>query len=151
MLHGQGQPQVTVTYGKPAVLVPDAGRAAAVLAAWARVAPPLLLSPPGACAWLGPAGWLALVARAERLSPGVPFGHALDCGAAPGHALAALRAGVPMLVLTGAHPAYAAVAGAAAEAGAVLLPAAPPAIVIAHLDLGRPAGRARLRVLLAGP
>ncbi|WP_111398368.1 hypothetical protein [Humitalea rosea] len=142
---------MTVAYGKPAILVPDARRAAAVLVAWARAAPPLLLSPPGACAWLGPAGWLALIAQARALCPGVPFGHALDCGAAPGHALAALRAGVPILVLAGAHPAYPAVAGAAAEAGAVLLPAPPPAIVIDHLDLRRPAGRARLRVLLAGP
>jgi len=123
--------------------------AAAVLASWMRPEPPLLLSAAGAAGWLGAAGWAALVARAGSLFPGVAFRHALDCGAAPGHALAGVRAGLPILVLDGAHPAWPAVAGAAAAAGVALWPARPAAIGIEGIDLRRPSGLARLRVLLA--
>ncbi|MGG5812292.1 hypothetical protein ACK8OX_23620, partial [Falsiroseomonas sp. CW058] len=55
-----------------------------------------------------------------------------------------LRAGCRLLVLDGASPAFAAVAGAAAECGAELLPARPPALDLQGLDLRRPGARALL-------
>ena len=127
----------------PAVVVRGAEEAAAALrvAAGRRV---LLLSAPGAAWFLGAAGWRALVARAESLVPGAACEDALCCGDAPGLALAALRAGCRIVVLEGACPAFPAVAGAAAELGAALLPARPPAFDLAGLDLRKAGGRAKL-------
>ncbi len=69
----------------------------------------------------------------------------LDCGDAPGFALAALRAGVRAIVLDPACPAFPAVAGAAAEIGAALLTARPaPALDLGRVELRRAAGRALL-------
>ncbi len=129
------------------MVVRDAAEAAAVLAA-ADGCGLLLLSPSGAAAWLGARGWAALIAEAAARVPAVPHRHALDCGAAPGHALAGLRAGLPCLVLDGRHPAWPSVAAAAAEAGALLLPVRPPALPLGALDLRRAAARARLRHLI---
>lgn len=141
-----------VAVGMPVVVVHDAAGAAAALA----LAGPrgvLLLSAPGAAAGLGPAWFLGMVARAaagQALTPG-PVEAALDCGDAPGHALAALRAGARLLVLDGACPAHAAVAAAAAERGARVLPARPaPALDLRGIDPARPGGRARLAAWLAG-
>jgi hypothetical protein len=123
----------------PAVLVTSLAEARFALAAAApgRV---LLLSAEGAAGTIGPLAWLALMrAAGAAASP-----HALCCGAAPGDALAALRAGCPMLVLAGTHPAFPAVLGAAAEAGARLLPARPPALDLRGLDMRRPGARAKL-------
>lgn len=127
----------------PAVLVRSTAEAVAVLrgAAGRRV---LLLSAPGAAGALGPLGWRALAAAAGAACPGAPFDDALCCAAAPGQALAALRAGCAILVLEEACPAFAAIAGAAAEAGALLLPARPAALDLAGLDLRRAGARARL-------
>jgi hypothetical protein len=111
--------------------------------------PIALLSAEGAGGVLGAAGWRALLAEAARRVPGAPFADLLCCGDAPGHALAALRAGCRSVVLDGACPAYAAVAAAAAEGGARLLPARPPALDLAGLDLGREGGRRRLAQWLA--
>ena len=127
----------------PAVVVRGATEAAAALALAGR-RPLLLLSAPGAAGFLGTAGWRALMAEAARRAPGAAFDDALCCADAPGHALAALRAGCRLLVLDGACPGFAAVAGAAAESGAVLLPARPVALDLALLDLTRPHGQRML-------
>ncbi|MCQ4158453.1 hypothetical protein NON00_00735 [Roseomonas sp. GC11] len=84
----------------------------------------------------------------------------LDCGAAPGLALAALRhaatpapAGAPRLqalVLDPACPAWEQVAAAAARAGLPLWPALPPALDPGPRPIPGPAERARLRHWLAG-
>lgn len=105
----------------------------------------LLLSAPGAAGFLGPAGWRALVA----LAPGFP--DALCCGDAGGDALAALHAGCRLLVLDPTCPAFAAVAGAAGEVGARLLPARPPALDLESIDLRRPTGVALLTDWLVAP
>ena len=104
----------------------------------------LLLSAPGAAGFLGPRPWRALVASAPA------FPDALCCGDAAGDALAALREGCRILVLDQACPAFAQVAGAAAEAGAILLPARPPALDLAGLDLRRAGACAKLTAWLAG-
>ncbi|MGX9965671.1 hypothetical protein ACVFYP_20265 [Roseomonas sp. F4] len=115
--------------------------------AWLRAAAPaggvLLLSAPGAAGFLGPGPWRALVAQA----PG--FADALCCGDAAGDALTALRAGCRLLVLDIACPAYQMVKGAAAEIGASLLPARPPALDLAGLDLRRSGARTKLTAWLA--
>ena len=132
----------------PALVVRGAAEAAAalVLAGGRRV---LLLSAPGAAGFLGAAGWRALLDAAAAAAPGRPFDSALCCADAPGLALAALRAGCRGLVLDAASPAFAQVAGAAAEVGAVLLPARPAALDLGALDLGRAHGQGRLAAWLA--
>lgn len=109
----------------------------------------LLLSAPGAAGFAGPAWFLEVVAEAARRHPGVPQRAALDCGGAAGTALAALRAGVRLLVLDGACPAFPAVAAAAAEAGAEIWPGRPRSLDLGRLDLGRRDDLARLRAWLA--
>jgi hypothetical protein len=133
----------------PAVLVRSAGEAAEILRL-AAGRPVLLLSAPAAGGALGARGWRALVARAAAEVPGAPFADALCCGAAPGQALAALRQGCRILVLDGACAAFPAVAGAAAELGARVLPARPAALDPRGLDLRQPAIRDRIAQWLTG-
>lgn len=67
---------------------------AALLAARSAGTAPVLLTPEGAASRYG-AGYLgALEARAREEFPDVAFTLIVDCGDAPGHALACLRAGV---------------------------------------------------------
>jgi len=133
----------------PALVARDAIVAARAvrLAAGRRL---LLLSAPGAAAWLGARGWRALVRAATGGAPAEAVQDALCCGGAPGFALDALREGCRILVLDGGCPGFAAVAGAAQEAGALLLPARPASLDLRELDLSRPAGQARLAQWLAG-
>lgn len=72
---------------------------AALLAARANGTAPVLLTPEDAAAYYG-AGYLgALEARARRAFPDVAFTLIVDCGDAPGYALACLRAGVTKISL----------------------------------------------------
>ncbi len=72
---------------------------AALLAARASGQAPVLVTPPGAASRHG-AGYLAaLQARARAEFPDVAFVLVADCGDAPGHALACLRAGVERISL----------------------------------------------------
>lgn len=137
-----------VSIGPPAATVHGLVEAEAALAA-AGPGGVLLLSAPGAAGFAGPAWFLAMVAEAAARHPGVPHRAALDCGDAAGTALAALRAGARLLVLDGACPAFAAVAAAAREAGAAILPERPPALDLGRLDLRRRADMARLAAWLA--
>lgn len=133
----------------PALVVRSAAEAAAALRlAGGRAV--TLLSGEAAAGWLGPGGWRALLAAAAEAVPGARFADLLCCGDAAGFALLALRAGCRGLVLDGACPAFAQVAGAAAECGALLLPARPPALDLAGLRLDRPGGRALLAGWLGG-
>lgn len=110
-----------------------------------------LLSAPGAAGAMGADWFLALVRQAAAtLADPPPHAAVLDCADAPGHALAALRAGLRVLVLDPRCPAFAAVEGAALEVGAILLARRPPALDLAGLDLRRPRGRARLAAWLRG-
>lgn len=136
-----------------ALLVHDAAGMAMALAAAREALPPglilPLLSAPGAAHWLAPRLFLAMVAQAsDTTSP--PCLPVLDCGMAAGHALAALRAGCPALVLSGACPAFPSLASAAAERGALLWPEAPAAMDTAGLRPGDPRAEARLRAWLRG-
>ncbi len=120
----------------PAVVVHALGQAEAALAA-AGPHGVLLLSAPGAGGFAGPGWFLALVAEARRRHPAAACAAALDCADAPGSALAALRAGVRIIVLDGGCPAFSAVAAAADELGAQVLPARPPAFDLGRVDPAR--------------
>lgn len=74
--------------------------------------------------------WRAMVAAglAETEPKPAATCDILDCGAAPGAAMAALRHGQRLLILDPACPAFPRVAGVAAGLGARVLPARPPAL-----------------------
>jgi hypothetical protein len=132
----------------PAVVVHGRGHAA-----WAlRVAagrPVLLLSAPGAALNAGPGWFKAVLDQAAAEHPGANFTAALDCAAAPGAALAALRAGFRMVIFDLGHPSAASVLGAAAEAGAEVLGSRPEALDLGALDPRRRDDERRLSALFA--
>ena len=73
---------------------------AALRTARAEGTSPVLVTPEGAASFYG-AGYLgALQARAEAEFPDVDFELIVDCGDAPGHALACLRSGVKRISMT---------------------------------------------------
>ena len=122
-------------------------------AEWAlRVAagrPLLLLSAPGAALNAGPAWFKGVLEQAAALYPGAPFSAVLDCAAAPGAALAALRTGFKLVVFDLGHPAGASVLGAAHEAGAEILGARPEALDLGTLDPRRRDDERRISALFA--
>ncbi len=126
----------------PVVVVHGLGEAGLVLALGRRVC---LLSAAGAGRGGGVLWWRALVAQARARAPSVAVIDVLDCAAAPGLAMAALRAGQGHLVLRAEVPAWPRVAAAAAAQGAVLLAHRPDA-----LDLAEPGARLRLFAHLGG-
>ncbi len=121
----------------PAVVVHGLDHARAALA---EGVPVTLLSAPGAALYLGCAFWRALVARATVEHPDVPASDILDCADAAGQALAALRIGQHIVVLTPDAAGRGAVAAIAASAGAVLLAARPPALDLAERGAARRLG-----------
>ena len=88
----------------------------------------------GGCGW-----WMNLVKAARQTHPRTPCTDLLDCGDAPGLAMAALRIGQRHLVL---HPcpAFAAVTAAAATLGAVVLPTRPPTLDLDERNADRRLG-----------
>ena len=135
---------------RPAAVFASAAEAAAARAA-AGPRGVWLLSTPGAAAFPGARVVAAMVARGVRGRPGVPHAAVLDCGAAPGLALDALRGGWSRIVLDPGCPAFDGVVAAAAELGATVLPTRPRALDLAALDLRGPGGRAILVRWLAAP
>ena len=107
--------------------------------ALAEALPVTLLSAPGAGAYAGAGWWRAMIATARAVHPATPCQDVLDCGNAPGRAMAAIRAGQTILVLDPACPAFARVAMLAA-----VLPRRPPA-----LDLAERGAERRLRAWLS--
>jgi hypothetical protein len=91
---------------------------AALEAARAKGTSPTLLTPEDAAAFHG-AGYLAaLQERARREFPDVAFTLIVDCGDAPGYALACLRAGVKVISM---NPLNEKVADIARQMGAELV------------------------------
>lgn len=133
----QGQPRTVIVYGAEevgAVLALAAGR------------PVALLSPPGAAGYLGLAGFRAILD-----AHGVfPFG-ILDAADAPGHALAALRAGFSTVILSPETAAFERLRPIAQAMGARLLAAPPPALDLGRIDLRKPQGRRHLARWLGLP
>lgn len=130
--------------GQPrAVVAHDAPQVAAVLALGL---PARFLSAPGALGFLGAAWFVAILREGgAALRDGIG-----DAGDAPGFALDGLRAGLGAVVLDPGVAAHPALLAEATRRGAVLLPAAPPALDLASLDPRREGVRERLRAWLAG-
>ena len=74
---------------------------AAVGAAAAAGCPVIIASAPGAAAYAGALWFAKVVALAAAEHPQVQVTAMLDCGAAPGHVLAALRQGIKCVRFTG--------------------------------------------------
>lgn len=112
----------------PHVIVHTLAETCAALQAAAETGTRLtLLSPPGAVHSLGIGYFLAMIEAARRQTPSsVESLAVLDCDAAPGLALAALRAGAEAVLLTGPPAVLDKVADIAAQLGAALLRERPP-------------------------
>lgn len=130
MQPSQGQPRAVIIHGARDV-------AGALEVAAGR--PVILLSAPGVAGYLGVAGFAALLTPHAAMAQGM-----LDAAAAPGHALAALRAGFRQVVLAPHVPGFAGLAALARDLDAQLLPAAPPALDLAAVDLRKLQGRRHL-------
>ena len=92
-----------------------------------------LLSAPAAGRYAGAAWWRAMVEAArEEASPEIVVDDILDCGDAPGAAMAALRLGQRVLILDPRCPAFAAVAGAATTLGGRVLQVRPRSLDLAR-------------------
>ena len=87
--------------GRPVIMVRDWRQTEAALqSAREEKTSPVLITPEGAASFYG-AGYLAaLQVRAEVEFPDVDFELIVDCGEAPGHALACLRAGVKRISMS---------------------------------------------------
>jgi hypothetical protein len=90
-----------MTMSRPVILVSDwRSTEAALQVAREQKTSPVLVTPEGAASFHG-AGYLgALQERAETEFPDVAFELIVDCGNAPGHALACLRAGVKRISMS---------------------------------------------------
>ncbi|TCH99760.1 hypothetical protein EJV46_03560 [Roseococcus sp. SYP-B2431] len=133
----QGQPRAVIVHGAEEV-------GAALALAGGR--PLALLSAPGAAGYIGVAGFRAILEAHDALGLGI-----LDAADAPGHALAALKAGFAAVVLSPEAPAFGGLRRIAAGLGARLLEAPPPALDLARVDLGKPQGRRHLARWLGLP
>lgn len=101
-------------------------------------------SAPGAAGVMGPAWFHAMIGELRGEFPDVAVAGVLDCGAAAGHALAALRQGIGVIRFTGRGRARARLASIADAHGAVLAGPAPGAIDLADEAAPEAACRARL-------
>lgn len=108
----------------PAITVQDwAQTRAALEAARSQDRAVFLCSPQGASSWLGAGYWAALQQRARAEFPNVGFTLALDCGTAAGDVMAALRAGVTVVIFRGEAAILAKLRDMAAQLGAEIRPA----------------------------
>jgi hypothetical protein len=94
--------------------------------------PVALLSAPGAALYAGCAWWRELVQLALQEFPAAVIAEALDCAAAPGRALEAIRLGQACLVLSPASPGFPAVSAIAKARGLLLLSERPVALDLAQ-------------------
>jgi hypothetical protein len=130
---------MTAIEGQPRAVIAHAAEQIRAVRRIAGGAPVLFLSAPGAAGFLGLAGWRAMLEAGGAAGQGV-----LDAADAPGHALAALRAGFRLVALNARLRAFAALAELFAAQGALLLPEPPPALDLGRVDLVKPQGRAHL-------
>ncbi len=105
------------------IIIHNIADARAALAAAADVGRPVILvSAPGAAAYLGAAVFREMVAAAARDMPGADVTAMIDCGEDAGLALNALRHGLTAIRLRAGAAAMAAVADIAAQMGAIIDP-----------------------------
>jgi hypothetical protein len=137
---------MTAMKGQPRAVIAHSAEQVAEVRRLAPGAAVRFLSAPGAAGFLGVAGFRAMLEAGGAAGRGV-----LDAADAPGHALAALRAGFREAVLDPRLPAFAALAQAFADRGARLLAEAPPALDLGRVDLAKPQGRRHLARWLGLP
>ncbi len=102
----------------PRIRVHSLDHARAALAAARDAGMAIVLeSPVGAAGWQGVGWWRELVRLGRAEFPDAEFEAVLDCGAAPGHALAAIRAGIATLRLRAPDQVLAKIADIAEQAG----------------------------------
>ena len=118
----------------PAVIVHGLSDARRALGAGAPVT---LLSAPGAGLFAGCLWWRHVVQAARAAHPHTEVIDVLDCAAASGMAMAALRSGVCRLVLWRDAPGWPAVAAVAQREGGFVLPRAPAALDMAERNADR--------------
>ena len=128
-------------FSHPAVIVHGIDHVRQVLRAGRPV---VLLSGPGAALYAGTGWWLALMAIGRAEYPATQAADILDCGAAPGRALEALRAGQRAIRLDTSVPAWPTLTSIADRLGAQVFADRPPAIDLGHGEAWR------LDVWLAG-
>jgi hypothetical protein len=127
--------------GPPTFVVHTTAQIAAVLRA-AGDRPARVVSAPAASAYLGAAGFRAMVDAAAETVGRRPAAAFLDCGDRAGDALAALREGVPGVIFTGRADVAAKLA-AIAEALGVAVATSRPTPAADLLDDPDPAGTCR--------
>jgi hypothetical protein len=110
----------------------DDARIAATAAFEVRT-PVLLLSAEAAAASVGPAWFREILASVSEEIPNADVQGALDCADYAGHALAAIREGVGVIVYDG--PAAAAVDAIATESGVIVLRERPPSLDLPQAEL----------------
>lgn len=115
-----------------AIVVHDRDHAEAALAAAAAAGVPVvLLSPPGAAAYMGAGYFRALVEAAAAAHPMAKCLGMLDCGDRAGDALGALREGTGAIVFHGDAEAAAKIADIARQLNAAVLAERPEALDLA--------------------
>ncbi len=107
---------------------------AALAAAEERGQPVVLLSPPGAAAYLGAAYFQAMIAQTLSEHPGVEVLAVLDCGERAGEALGALRQGIEAVCFRGPPAVAGRLRDIARQQGARVLEARPEALDLAAVD-----------------
>lgn len=129
---GHGETRLTPVAGKAVTVISLKQAKAALAAAEALDVPVVLISAPGASAYVG-AGWFdALVSIAKAAYPNADYTAVLDCGDAPGHALAALRHGFKAIRYDGASQRQ--IEDIATQSGATVLRERPDALELTEAD-----------------
>jgi len=127
----------------PAIVIHSLHHARAALRAAGETGEALVLvSPPGAAAYVGPGWFREVIDQARQAHPAVRVDAFLDCGARPGDALAAFRAGVPGVIFTG-ELRVADKLAALAEARGIAFRRARPEAVLDLLDATDPVAECR--------
>ncbi len=106
---------------KPQIVVYALADARAALQAAAACDTPItLVSPAGAAAYGGPAWFREVVAQAHDAVPDAAFDSVLDCASEAGHALAAIREGVPAICFDGPNDVRDKIHDIAAQSGCAI-------------------------------
>ncbi|MEX2614835.1 MAG: hypothetical protein WD767_01950 [Alphaproteobacteria bacterium] len=140
--HGRGHGETHLIPRGPAITVISPAQAAAAVSAAAALARPLtLISAPDAASSVGPVWFAALVDDARAGFPDTELESILDCGDAPGHALAALRIGFRTIRFDG--PAAARIIDIARQYNACVIPVRPESLDLQAIEAsGRDVGTA---------
>ena len=133
------------------IIIHNLAHARAAITAAAELGVPVALhSAPDAAGYAGPGWFREVVALAHAEAPAAQVSAQLDCGAEPGHALAALRAGVAAVALAAPPGVRAKVAAIARQYGAQLVkPTIAPCLDL--LDVADAVAACRAWLGRAGP